>query len=331
MKKHVLILISVILVMTAALFFKQKWELLRPLTAAERRLDAREIVINQPDFVADLTFFVNEGFGGFGATDHIARKGKRLREESEYWVFLSDIGSSTVRIYPEKKTYDEMVPLRGSAGADLSYPQALALNPDATFKGLEPVAVDGHRCLKIEVIQKDKPEKIYLYAALDLKNLIIASEQIEPKRSTAAKLSNISFEVQDALLQIPSDYRPIERHKWQKVESATITYKGRPSNDYVIFRAPTGELFIRVGDAYYPWTYIYRPHNETVEIAFEGELVDRSGTYIWKTKETEAFSLADYLKPSSVMKDAHLIEIPHGIRFRSDSYEQDASIIEIRW
>ena|SRR5215813_105967 len=99
----------------------------------------------------------------------------------------------------------------------------------------------------------------------------------------------------------------------------------------MVFRAPGGELFIWVNDAYYPWTYLYRPTHKTVEIAFQGLLVNPSGTYIWKTAATVAFSLPNYGSRPSGTIDAHLIEIPGGIRFRSNNYEQDKSLIEITW
>ena len=115
------------------------------------------------------------------------------------------------------------------------------------------------------------------------------------------------------------------------MESARVMYKHKLSKYFGVFRAPGGEMFVWISDAYYPWQYLYRPQKKTVEIAFEGLLVNRSGTYIWKTKETEAFSLNDYSGPSTNTEDAHLVEIPNGIKFRSSSYEQDEAIIEITW
>jgi hypothetical protein len=38
---------------------------LMPLTEAERALDLKGIVANQPDLVADESFFYGEGFDGF--------------------------------------------------------------------------------------------------------------------------------------------------------------------------------------------------------------------------------------------------------------------------
>jgi hypothetical protein len=309
-----------------------KTEILNPLTEEEHSLNLRDILLSQPDFVADLSFFVNEGFGGYGGAEHVARKGERYREESQFWTFVGEIGKTTVRLYPNGKVYDEMQPSRVSAvDASLLYPKPFALGGGATLLALGTTEFDGHRCLKIEVMQKDRTEKVYLYAALDLKNLIVVKQELGPKQGSIQKLTKVSLEVPDALIEIPSDYKPIAHDKWTKIESAKVTYKDKVSKDYGVFRAPGGELFVWVSDAYYPWHYLYRPQDKTVEIAFQGLLVNRSGTYIWKTKETEAFSSINYSGASRTTIDAHLVVLPNGIKFRSESYEQDGSIIEISW
>jgi hypothetical protein len=311
---------------------EEKKEVINSLTDEERSLNPNDILLSQPDFMADLGFFVNEGFGGYSGSEHVVRKGDRFREESRFWTYVGEIGKTTVRLYPQGKVYDEMVPSRlDSRSGGLLYPKAYALNSATTLTALGTVEVDGHRCLKIEVLQKDQAEKIYLYAALDLKNLIIVNQSFGPKVGTIRKLSNVSLDASDALVEIPSDFKPIEHVTWTKVESAQVIYKNRPSKDFGVFRAPTGEMFIWISDAYYPWQYLYRPQEKTVEIAFQGLLVNRSGTYIWKTTETEAFSLINSKGASRTTIDAHLVESANGIKFRSNSYKRDEAIIEITW
>jgi hypothetical protein len=109
----------------------------------------------------------------------------------------------------------------------------------------------NHKCIKIEAVRKDKPEKIYLYAARDLKNLIIVAQVLNPPRGFVQTLSNISLEVPDSLVAIPPDYKPIEHDRWTKVETAKVIYNGKPSKDYGVFRAPGGELFVWINDASY--------------------------------------------------------------------------------
>jgi hypothetical protein len=312
---------------------KNQEEELAPLTEAERQLNPRDIVLGQPNFVADLELFASEGFGAHSWAEHIARKGSRYRKESQFWVFIGEIGRTSVRLYPQGKVYDDFVPPRGGGLVEggVYEPGALALESDVAFTALGTVQIDGHKCVKIEAIRKGEPEKIYLYAANDLKNLIIVAQVLAEKRGLIQRLRNVSLDVPDYLFEIPSDFKPIEHDRWKKVELAKLTYKGSPSKDFGVFRASGGELFIWVRDAYYPWEYLYRPQQGTVEIAFQGLLVNRSGTYIWQTKETEAFSVTDYHRPSLSLIDAHLVVKPNGISFRSNSYKQDQATIDITW
>lgn len=312
---------------------KNKEEELTPLTEAERQLNPHDIVIAQPDFVADLALFASEGFGAHSWAEHIARKGRRYRKESQFWVFIGEIGKTSVRLYPQGKVYDDFVPPRGGGLAEggVYDPGSLALESDVAFTAQGTVQIDGHKCIKIEAVRKGEPEKIYLYAASDLKNLIIVAQVLAEKRSLVERLRNVSLDVPDYLVEIPSDFKPIEHDRWTKLESAKLTYKGNPSNDFGVFRAPGGELFIWVRDAYYPWEYLYRPQEGTVEIAFQGLLVNPSGTYIWQTKDTEAFSVINYHSPHRSLIDAYLVVKPNGIGFRSNSYKQDQATIDIAW
>lgn len=319
---------------------KHEEEVLTPLTDAEQQTNPRDILLSQPDFVADLGLFVSEGAGAYSWAERIVRKGNRYREESQFWVFVGEIGKTSVRLYPESKVYDEMVPPRvTSSGSGLLNPRALALQSSVTLTPLGTVPIDGHKCIKIEALEEGNPNKTYLYAATDLKNLVIVARVLAPKSddvhslrfvASVERLRNVSLDAPDSLVEVPPGFKSIEHDKWNKLESAKVTYKNRPSKDFGVFRAPGGELFIWISDAYYPWHYIYRPREKTVEIAFQGLLVNRSGDYIWKTKENVAFSLPDYRRPGNTV-DTHVVVKPNSIKFRSENYEQDQAMIEIRW
>ena len=277
---------------------------------------------------------MNEGFGGFSVTEHIARKGSRYREENGYWIFVGEIGKPSVRLHPEKKVYDDILPPReGLEDGDVFDPRVLGLESEASFAALGTVQIDGHKCVKIEVARKGEREKIYLYAALDLKNLVLIAQRIGQNRGMAERLRNISFDVSDNLVEIPSDFKPIEHDKWTKVESAKVTYNGKPSEDCGVFRAPGGELFIWLQDAHYFGLYLYRPKKKRVEGAFQGLLLSRSGTYIWQSKETEAFSLTDYRKPDKRPSDAHSVARveTNSITFQSFGNELEKVAIRVSW
>jgi hypothetical protein len=312
-------------------------EVLTPLTPEERSLDPRGVILNQPDFVADLNFFVGEGFGGYGGAERLARKGNRYREESQFWLFIGELGKPSARVFPEDKSYDDFESARGgSADSTPINPAALAKEDGVSFTALGTRVINDHHCLKIEATRKDKPEKFYFYAALDLKNLVIVAQIVHPKQSTIQRLSNISLDVPDSLVQIPSDYKPIEHDRWVKLENAKVKYGGKPSKDFVVFRAPGGQLFVVVNDAPYPWTYLVRPAEAIVETAFQGLIVTRSGEDIWKTKEVEGFSPTHYRTPKSSAgedkkEDKRVIVKPNSVTFRSNDYKKDKAMIEVRW
>lgn len=312
-------------------------EILTPLTAEESLLNPRDVISAQPDFVADLNFFVGEGFGGHGGAERLARKGNRYREESQFWIFIGELGKPSARLFPESRSYDDFASAHGgSADSTPINPQELVKEDGVSFTALGTKIIDGHNCLKIEATRKGKPEKFYFYAARDLKNLVIVAQIVEPGRSTLQRLSNISLDVPDSLVQIPADYKPIERDRWVKLETAKVTYGGKASKDFVVFRAPGGQLFVRVSDAPYPWDYLVHPREAIVETAFEGLIVTRSGDYIWQTKETEGFSPTYYRTPTPPAEwikeeDRRVFVKPNSVTFRSNDYDKTKAMIEVRW
>lgn len=316
---------------------KNSPEVLSPLTDEERTLDPRDLIFNQPDFVADLTFFRAERVSGGGGSERIARKGNRYRQESQFWIFIGESGKPAARVFPEAKTYYELEPARYESvnTSEPFNPKTLALEAHVTYKVFGAVIIDGYRCIKIEATRKERPKTIHLYAARDLRNLIIVAQVVDPPRSFVQRLSNVSLEVPDALVEIPRDYKPIERDRWTKVETAKVAYKGKPSKDYGVFRSPGGELFVWVNDAPYPWHYLVRPQEAIVETAFQGLLVTRSGKYVWRTNETEAFSRTSYRDNRREgdqwkVKSAVIVS-QNSVKFPSNDYDRDRAMIEVKW
>ena len=313
-------------------------EVLIPLTPEERALNPRDIVTNQPDYAADLTFFVSESFGGFAGAQRQVRKGNRYRDESQYWVFVGERGKSTARLSPATKTYDDFLPPRyDSVNSEPLDSAILVLDADRTFTSQGTVLIDNHKCLKIESKSKNNSEqKIFLYAARDLDNLIIFTQVISPRRRMGQQLNNVSLKVPADLVEIPADYKPVEHDRWTKLETAKVTWKGRPPKGYKVYQSPGEQLFIWLDDGVYPWTYLIRPREGIRETAFQGLLVTRAGDYIWETNGTEAFSLTNYRiapPPSKYERedDRRVIVTPRSVKFRSISYEKDKAMIEVSW
>jgi hypothetical protein len=306
-------------------------ETLTPLTDEERQLDLRDILLDQPDFVADLQFSAKEGFAGHGWTQRVAQKGKLFREEGQDWAYLGEIEKRTVRLYPAQKVYDDMLPPRdGWAQGGAIDPKSLAREPDLTFTATGAVDLDGHKCLKIAAQRNGRQEKIDLYLALDLKNLLLAVRTSIGDNGTTQRLRNVSLDVPDALFKVPPDYKPIERDQWTKID-AKVTYGGKAPEKFGVFRSPEGELYIWVDNPSDFWKYLYRPKQKTVEMADDDLLTDRSGTDIFFTHDSIAFSLTDYRKPTEQPIDAHLVVKPNGITFRSNRYEDEKAMVDVSW
>ena len=308
-------------------------ETLVPLTAEERLLNPRDLILNQPDFMADLSFFVAHRTSGHGFTQRLVRKGNRYREESEFWIFVGELGKPSARLFPKTQTYDDYVsPRGGSLDNPPINPPSVAQENDVTFTALGTVTIDGHHCVKIEARRKSKPDKYYFFVARDLRNLAIVTQLIEPNTSTIQKLTNISLEVPDSLVHIPPDYKSIEHDRWTKLENAIVTYKRKPAKDAIVFRSAGGHLFIRVND----WTYLVRLKEATVETAFQGLLVTRTGEVVWLTQDSEAYSNISYRNPRppsrwDAAKDTSVTVGPNSVTFKATDYERSKAMIQVRW
>jgi hypothetical protein len=310
-------------------------EKLAPLTEKEKTIDYRELVANQPDFTADLSYFRSEEFSGGGFDYKLSRKGNKYRKESQYWLFVGETGKQRYRVNPAAKLYSDLEGVdneTASTAADFN-PRTLTDNPNTTFTALGKIMIDGHECIKIEAkrqIKGRENEKIYLYAAKDLKNLIIVAQVLNPPYAMIQRLNNISLEVSDSLVNIPTDYKPIEKDIWHSVKNAKVMYGKKLSKDFGVFQSPTGELFVWVIDAPYPWKYLVRPKERTVETAYQGMLLTQGGEFIWRTKETEAVSDIGYRSESKLrQKDGTKpLEIKsQSIKFQSN--ESDDIWIEV--
>lgn len=301
-------------------------EKLTPLTDEEKKLNYRDMIAKQPDFTAEMSYFRSHYVSGSGFAYKLTRKGNRFRKESQFWTFIGETGKSRVRVNPDG-TYNDLEGVdeeRVGGGSDFN-PMLLANDASTQFNPLGKITIDGHECIKIAVIRKDaasREEELYLYAAKDLRNLVIAAQFRDSNATLVQRLQNISLDVPDALVQIPASHKAVERDIWKKVDNAKLKYDGKESKDFGVFRAPGGELFVWVNDAKYPWRYLVHPKEGFSETAFQGMLVTRSGEYIWRTKETEALSETYYRRPEYIereKKDGKLVVVSSGsLKFQSN-------------
>jgi len=135
---------------------------LRPLTEAEPALDLKNILANQPDFVADEVFFYGEGFAGFSAKRRVARKGDRYFTDTGYVKVITKPGKE-IRLDDGSKTFEE-TPVGSEFVLGNGHPidpKLLASQTGATFFALGTQTIDGHKCVKIEVNLPDQRSKLF--------------------------------------------------------------------------------------------------------------------------------------------------------------------------
>jgi hypothetical protein len=252
---------------------------------------------------------------------------KKREEKEGTGEKLTPLSDDEKKLNYRDKTYDDLEGVDNEAlgtGSDFN-PKLLAAEAESVFRPLGKIAIDGHECIKIAVERKGaaaREEELYLYSAKDLRNLIIVAQMRDSGSTLVQRLQSINLAVPDTLVQIPPDYAPVERDIWKKVENAKVKYDGKESRDFGVFRSPSGQLFVWIKDAKYPWKYLLHPKEKLVETAYQGLLVTRKGEFIWQTKETQALSLTYYRKHEYIerqRKDSKLLEVSSGsLKFQSN-------------
>jgi hypothetical protein len=314
-----------------------------PLTEAERALDFRNIVANQPDFVADEEFFYGEGRGGFSAKRHVARKGNRYYIDTGVVKVITEPGKE-IRIYDETKSFEEN-PIGSEFVLGNGHPinpKLLLLQNGATFVGLGAQTIDGHKCLKIETFVPDQKAQVFLYAAEDLKYLIIAAQVLNPPRGSFQRLQNISLDVPLTLIEIPPNYQPLAKHKWLRIDSANVSFDDKPAKDFSVFRSDDNQLFVTLYEPHpntglpLPWHYLVFLKDQTVEIAFQGTLITSDGKLAWDSDAREAFSNGEN-KPDKKHYPCDGIKCPktivraNSVQFPSVYFDDRKSIVRVSW
>ena len=187
---------------------------------SQKDFTLRELLTNQPDFVAEQIFiqFEPRRHGGFSLGSKLAKKGSYYRSEFEGSIYFSGPHKSTLYYNPRKKIYREVPP-----SGDLRWYQdaiqveTLIKGQDLMFEEVGTEVVDGHECRKIKVSRNTSASTeptVIFYAARDLQNLVIVVEVNQSDRTDRYILRNISFEVPASL------FLPLENYR-----GTALTYK----------------------------------------------------------------------------------------------------------
>lgn len=300
-----------------------------PLTEEEKKIDVKDLLVNQPSYTATQNFFFSEGFGGFSASEKIASKGNFYRIDTGMVIVVSEIGKPDIRIYRnktfEREVWNSKVFITPSVGLN---PKDLLSFDDISFSALGSIEIDGHKCLKIEAKSKSISPKVFLYAAKDLKNLIIAAQVLAEKQGSVQRLVNISFDVPDSLFQIPSGYRELPKHKWTKVDTAKVYKNDKLLSGAIIFRHDDF-IFLHIEEFE---DYLIDLKNKKSGISFQGLLVASNGRYIWKTEENEAISSGDLVVNKNDCKKCPAIVVGSNfVTFPNSMYDYSKIIYKLTW
>lgn len=315
-----------------------------PLTEAERALDLKSIVTNQPDFVADEVFFYGEGFGGLSARRHIAKKGNRFFVDTGHVKVIKE-RNKEIRLNDYDKTFEE-TPIGSEFVLGNGQPihvQSLASQDGVSFVALGTQVIDGHRCVKIQAKIPNQTAEVFLYAAEDLKYLILVAQVLNSPRGAIQRLQNVSLDVPDGLVEIPAGYTPQPKHKWSRLDSAIVTYDGKPGVHSSVFRADNGnELFVTLYEPHpasgspFPWHYLVFLREQTVEVAYQGLLITQDGKLAWDANVQEAFSNGDN-KPDTAHYPCHQENCPstkvsaNSVQFPSVYFVDRKSVVRVTW
>lgn len=262
------------------------------------KLDVRKILTEQPDYVADESFFYWEGFGGFNGKSRVARKGTRRFEDTGYVKVITE-SDQIYRLDDSNKTFDQSTFRRGLTlgnGHPIELEDLITRN-DVEYRIIGNQTVNNHPCLKIEAKLKGNAAQIFLYAAKDLRFLIVAVEVITPPKKSTQQLTNIVLDVPAGLLDIPTEYKPVAKHLWSRVKTAKIMYEGRPAKNASVFRSEDGgKIFVTVDEPHpasgtpITWHYLVFLKEAVAEVAYQGTLITKDGDFAWESKENEAVS-----------------------------------------
>ena len=269
---------------------KSKEPVLVPLTEEEKKINPKDIVSNQLDFTATETYFSAREISGFSTASKVARKGNKYRTDTGFVVVIAEPKKPVLRLN-QNKTYEESVGIRKlfvSATSPLNPTDLLGFE-DISFSAVGTIEIDGNKLLKIQAKSKEFDQEVFLYADLGKKNLFTIIQILSQRRSSIQRLQKISFEVPGALFDI-SGYKALPKFQWNKVKTAKVFFKGKLINDALVFRHDA-YIFIHVAEFEHFFVDLKRKIADTV--VFQGLLVSKDGSYIWRTNEDEAISVGE--------------------------------------
>src|ERR1043165_6523235 len=187
---------------------KKIWELRPP----DYEPTARDLLLNQPDFIATETYPSAFMGHGFATTFKLAKRDDCYRRQSATMVIYACLNQATT-IYDLRK--QERQPQEGGNTTFPSDGQSLArAHQDAEYRLAGTAMIGEQECQKIEVKLKFNPSNFgneeftyVFYVAPNLKNLVIGVDVTGNQTYATSRLGNVEFDFPNSLFQRPKGYR----------------------------------------------------------------------------------------------------------------------------
>jgi hypothetical protein len=183
-----------------------------------KSMSVRDILVNQPDYIATETFTSAFMGHGFSVSYKTAKRMDCYRRQSDTQITYSCLNQPDMIFYPRTREY------RQEARPEGPGPDALFISDVQTFartrKDVEYALVGTEKigeyeCLKIEakVTYKEaspgyRDFTFVFYAAKNLKNLVIAVTVTGKETYASSGLSGTRLDFPDKLFKRPAGYRP---------------------------------------------------------------------------------------------------------------------------
>ncbi|MFL6374714.1 MAG: hypothetical protein ACJ73D_08625 [Pyrinomonadaceae bacterium] len=189
---------------------------LSPLSADEKKLDYRKLLLSQPDYSAEESYSAMEGFGGYSTGGKAGKKGPKSFLVTQFFGYLVD-GVTTIKLDPFEKEYQVLHDGGRSADDMPADIRKFLTHKHWSFVPLGVTKVnDQYDAIKVQVAVKGKETEFYLYFAKELRYLVVAYEAKgrEPGVGVTRRLFNVSLDPPDNLFSIPSDYKRVKKVSW---------------------------------------------------------------------------------------------------------------------
>src|SRR5258706_13052667 len=183
-----------------------------------KSMSVRDILINQPDFIATESFTSAFMGHGFSVRYRTAKHLDCYRRQSDTQITFSCLNQPDMIFYPRTREYRQESRPQGTG------PDALFISDVQTFartrKDVEYTLVGTEKigeqeCLKIEARVSYKAASpgyrestFVFYAAKNLRNLVIRIDVTGKESYASSSLSNIRLDFPDRLFKRPEGYRP---------------------------------------------------------------------------------------------------------------------------